>query len=382
MKKFVVTLMAALAITTAWAATDAAQVLTNLKARIAPDGRTALWNVQSTTQNDVLTVYGTVGTQQQKDAVTAELKANGIDAFSNQLIVLENTVAADKRWAQIKLSMATLRTSGRHAAEVACQGIMGMPVKVLEINDEDGWAHVQMPDDYIAWVPTSSLAYKTPAQLAAWRSAKRVIVSVYSSELTSAAKDGETVSDLVMGCILEVKGSKGKMVNVVTPDGREGWVPAADVQDVDAWAAQSFDANLILRVAKRLLGSSYMWGANTTKATDCSGLVKVCYYANGIILQRDASQQALTGMKIAGDQWQQCRQGDLLFFGNSTTGRVTHVGIYMQDGNYIHCSGQVKVNSLDPNNATWLYNALSASRIDGQIGTRGIVAAKNHPWYF
>ena len=56
------------------------------------------------------------------------------------------------------------------------------------------------------------------------------------------------------------------------------------------------------------------------------------YFSNAIILQRDASQQALTGLKIKGSDWQQCQPGDLLFFGNSATGRVTHVGIYLHFG--------------------------------------------------
>ena len=129
-----------------------------------------------------------------------------------------------------------------------------------------------------------------------------------------------------------------------------------------------------------MMGSGYLWGGTSTKVTDCSGLVKVCYLANGIIVQRDASQQALTGQKIA--HWHDARLGDLLFFGNSKTGRVTHVGIYLRDGRYIHCSGQVKVNSLDPASPDYLYSPLSISRIDGQIGTRGITTVKRHPWYF
>ena len=124
------------------------------------------------------------------------------------------------------------------------------------------------------------------------------------------------------------------------------------------------------------------WGGTSTKVTDCSGLSKVSYFANGIILQRDASQQALTGLKIKGEDWQVAKLGDLLFFGNSETGRVTHVGIYLRDGKFIHCSGQVKINSLDPSAPDYLYSALSISRIDGQVGTTGITSVAKHPWYF
>ena len=61
---------------------------------------------------------------------------------------------------------------------------------------------------------------------------------------------------------------------------------------------------------------------------------------------------------------------------------MTHVGIYLRDGKFIHCSGQVKINSLDPTAPDYLYSALSISRIDGQVGTTGITTVAKHPWYF
>ncbi len=357
---------------------SAADVLKELKNNIAPDKRTAVWNVNTIDQNGVLTVWGTVGTQEQKDAVSKAL--NGTGAFQNQLVVLENSLPADKRWAVVKLSIATLRTSGKHAAEMATQAIMGTPVKVIQADDD--WYRVQTPDDYIAYVPSSSLRFMTAQELQAWKQARRCIVTVYDTRLVTKPGGDETVSDLVLGNVLEYKGEKGKWVLLATPDGRQGYVEKASVQDFAEWSKQDFNVEQIEKTAFRMMGSSYLWGGTSTKVTDCSGLSKVSYFSNGIILQRDASQQALYGLKIKGSDWQQCQPGDLLFFGNSTTGRVTHVGIYLHDGKYIHCSGQVKVNSLVDGADDYLYPALSASRVAGQVGTKGITAVRNHPWYF
>lgn len=359
------------------------EALNDLKQRIAPDKRTAVWDVQATQQGSKWVVSGTVGTQAQKKAIQAAMIKYGYSGYTDKITVLEDGIPAARKWALIKLSIATLRTEPKHSAEMATQGIMGSPLKVLQKCDD--WYRVQMSDDYIAYVPESSLAFKTEAQMKAWRKAKRYIVTAYDSRLVTEPHGDETVSDLVMGNILELKAEQGRWYKLATPDGRVGWVDGADVAELSQWSQQGFSAAQIEKTARRMMGSSYLWGGTTTKVTDCSGLTKVSYLSNGIILQRDASQQALTGKIMKkGTDWHQYETGDLLFFGNEKTGRVTHVGIYLRDGKYIHCSGQVKINSLIPtaSDYPYLYSPLSASRIKGMVGTKGIIALKNHPWYF
>ena len=352
-------------------------MLAELKKTVAPDGRTAIWQVNTTLQNGVVTLFGKVDSNAANHAIEAMLNEKGVK-YDNRLIVLENS--QELPWAFVKLSIASLRTEGRHAAEMATQGIMGMPVKVLEKDDD--WYRVQMPDDYIAYVPGNSLIRVDNTRFEAWKKAKRYIVTVYQTRLVSEPKGDATVSDLVMGNILEYKGEEGKWVRLATPDGREGFVEKSEVEEFAKWAKQDFDANQISRTAHRMMGSGYLWGGTSTKLTDCSGLAKVSYFSNAIILQRDASQQALTGMKIDAADWRQAKLGDLVFFG-SKSGRVTHVGIYLSDGKYIHCSGQVKINSVDPEADDYLTTPfLSISRIDGKVGTKGITAVRCHPWYF
>ncbi len=381
-KSLIIVMVLAVMSITAFAVTPV-EALKDLKQRIAPDKRTAVWDVTASQLNGKWVLSGTVGTQAQKNAILAAMLKNGYSRYTDKITVLENGIPATRKWALVKLSIATLRTEPKHSAEMATQGIMGAPVKVLEKCDD--WYRVQMADDYIAYVPESSLAFKTDAQMKAWRKAKRYIVTTYDSRLVTQPGGDETVSDLVMGNILEYKAAQGGWLKLVSPDGRVGWVAAADVAELSQWSQQGFSAAQIEKTARRMMGSGYLWGGTTTKVTDCSGLTKVAYLSNGIILQRDASQQALTGKIMKkGTDWRQYETGDLLFFGNEKTGRVTHVGLYLRDGKYIHCSGQVKINSLIPtaSDYPYLYSPITASRIKGMVGTKGIVALKNHPWYF
>ncbi len=374
--KFLIAMMSIVA-ASAVSAQNVDELLTNLKSEIAPDGRTAIWDVKTTLQNGVVTLFGKVDSNSANEAIEKTLKANNV-TFKNNLVVLENS--QEKPWALVKLSVASLRTGGRHAAEMATQGIMGTPVKVLE--KEGDWYRVQMPDTYIAYVPGNSLIRIDEARLNEWKQAKRYIVTVYQTRLVTEPKGNGTVSDLVMGNILEYKGESGKWVKLATPDGREGYVEKLEVEEFAKWSKQEFDAEKIIETAHRMVGSGYLWGGTSTKLTDCSGLCKVSYFSNAIILQRDASQQALTGKIIKAENWKDAKLGDLVFFG-SKTGKVTHVGMYLKDGEYIHCSGQVKINSVDPQAEDYLTTPfLSISRIDGEIGTKGITAVKDHPWYF
>lgn len=351
------------------------ELIGSIKKQLAPDSRIAIVDIKANESNGKWILKGKVDNNILKHQILQNLSANGVK-YIDSISVLEYT--QKKPWAVVKLAIASHRTGGKHAAEMATQTIMGTPVKILEYSGD--WARVQTPDEYISYVPSNSLHKMTQIEFDAWRKSKRYIVTEYQTELADA--NGNTVSDLVMGNILEYKGENGDKIELSTPDGRIGYVNKNEVKELSAWANQTFNAEFISKVAHRLMGHGYLWGGTSTKVTDCSGLVKVSYFANGIILHRDASQQALIGNVMKAEDWKKAELGDLLFFGTKS-GRVTHVAIYLKDGEYIHCSGRVKLNSVDPQADNYLTTPfLSMTRINGKIGTRGITMVKDHIWYF
>lgn len=87
-------------------------------------------------------------------------------------------------------------------------------------------------------------------------------------------------------------------------------------------------------LATQFLGTPYRWGGTTPNAFDCSGFVRYCYRKLGVSLPRTAREQFKTGVRVAGSA---LRAGDLLFF-DMMKGYVSHVGMYIGGGKFIHAS--------------------------------------------
>lgn len=83
-----------------------------------------------------------------------------------------------------------------------------------------------------------------------------------------------------------------------------------------------------------LIGTPYLWSGSTEKGFDCSGFTRFVFEKIGIELPRTSSSQATQGEKVAKED---LRMGDLVFF-NTNGVSISHVGIYLADGQFIHAS--------------------------------------------
>jgi hypothetical protein len=260
---------------------------------------------------------------------------------------------------------------------------MGTPVKILD--QYNGWYLVQSPDYYIGWMEGNGLAHFTLAEMDRWKSSNRYIYNrITGNAFDSPNRKSSMVTDLVLGDLFEVEAEVKGFLEIRLPDGRTGFVRKHDCLSWNEWTNRKPDVQSLISVARQMLGVPYLWGGTSCKAVDCSGLTKTAYYSQGIILARDASQQALYGEHPDFNEIPNLQPGDLLFFGRSAQ-RITHVGIHMGDGRYIHASGMVRINSIDSKapdfNLSLRKNLVAASRILNSLNTEGIVLVKDHPWY-
>lgn len=111
-------------------------------------------------------------------------------------------------------------------------------------------------------------------------------------------------------------------------------------------ALSDSDREGVIGTAMSRMGTRYRWGGTTPAGFDCSGFVGYVYSRNGKRLPRTASEQSKQGQSVGKGN---LKKGDLVFFRTTRSSRVSHVGIYVGEGKFVHASsggGRVKVSSL------------------------------------
>lgn len=169
---------------------------------------------------------------------------------------------------------------------------------------------------------------------------------------------------------VQVLARQGEWSRVRLANGREGWVksqylsptkPPKQAKQVVSRAkrtvrepsraqmlaaAQAAGLPEAVRSAMAYLGTRYRYGGSGSRGFDCSGFTMHIYRKHGIYLPHNSSAQYRVGVPVARHE---LKPGDLVFF--RTRGRgISHVGIYIGDGKFIHASssrGRVRIDTLN-----------------------------------
>jgi cell wall-associated NlpC family hydrolase len=270
----------------------------------------------------------------------------------DSLTVLPQPSLGERVHGVVSISVANLRTKPSHAAEMATQVLMGTPLRVLK--KQAGWYYVQTPEDYLGWTE-DKIVLVSKDDYDQWVQRPKIIVTaIYGFTYGSKEKGSPVVSDVVIGSLLGLKKESRSHYEVLYPDGRTAFLAKGNGEPLSAWIGRTKDTpENILATAKRFFGIPYLWGGTSAKGFDCSGFTKTVFYLNGVLLPRDANQQATVGEPVdTSSGLENLRPGDLLFFGSKATKdkpeRITHCAISLGGKRFIHESGDVRINSLDP----------------------------------
>lgn len=224
------------------------------------------------------------------------------------------------------LAVIPMRAEANERSEQVSQLLFGEAYEILEWGEK--WVHIRTAyDDYEGWigrlqvVSLSHMEYRTLTDNPPPITYKAVTQAWKASDNSVVFMPATSSLAFLTGTVVTIAREWYKIVGA---------------------SNNNFDS--IADTAKYYLNAPYQWGGRTHFGIDCSGYTQAVMRMRGIKLLRDASQQATQGTTV--DFVSQAEVGDLAFFDNEE-GRITHVGILLNNESIIHASGKVKIDRFD-----------------------------------
>lgn len=218
------------------------------------------------------------------------------------------------------LSIIPIRSEASESSELVSQLLFGEEVDVIE--RVDSWTKIKtLHDNYEGWVDTKMLS-----------AGHAPIDCMIVTSATARIQTGNDIHTITRGSKLPVhKGTFSigdKDYKWLNGECKSPGLPMPDA----------------IKLILEMKNSPYLWGGRTPFGIDCSGLSQLLYRLIGIEIPRDASQQISLGHEVF---LTEAKAGDLAFF--QKNGKVTHVGILLDNKTIIHASGWVRIDAIDVN---------------------------------
>ncbi|HOU12431.1 MAG TPA: alpha/beta fold hydrolase [Anaerolineae bacterium] len=326
---------------------DANDALYRLQQARYRDARATVFAVRVTREAGTPRIAGRVLDEAQRAAALEAVAPHEDVAPQDAIHVL---LTADTPWALVNRAVTDLRRAPDDNIERVSQARLGEAVRILE--EKDGWSYVQMGHDgYLGWLHQAALWRGDAATVQDYLAHCGTWVKAPLARLYAApATDAPLLGYAPLGVTLPAAGETGGFTALRLPDGRVAYALVGDVAPPEErLAPDAAGIAAALDLLHVLIGVPYLWGGRTPFGLDCSGLSQTFYGLLGIRIPRDADQQFYAGGPVAGTP----EAGDLYFFGQpgEERPRVTHVGIALGDGGFIHSTGRtwcVTINHFAP----------------------------------
>lgn len=258
--------------------------------------------------------------------------------------VTDKTVRSEEKPAIVNVASSEVFSRNSRESERITEVLLGDEFRVVREDKEWVYGYIPSQKGYSGWIRKESLAFSgdnSPFK-------DKAYVQVKNAQTRITFRDGSFLN-VYAGTRLPLLGRDKRRYEVVVPDGSTGYLPVEAAWLENERSGKEVTPEDILQASK-FYGSDYKWGGITAGGMDCSGFVYTAFRLNGIYLKRDSYLQAEEGLDVPIDQ---LKAGDLVFFKSGRTNRITHVGIYIGNGNFIHSSRGKKgvaVSSLSDEN--------------------------------
>ena len=220
-----------------------------------------------------------------------------------------------------------MRLEASHRSEMVSQLLFGESATILE-SGKDFIKVSSQYDDYIGWIQKSQLVEISDEQALKGN-------GLLNGDVLRAITCNGTPMQVSFGSPLHFfDHGNAKIGSFEFHYEGKFWNPSE----------AQFNEATLKWVSHQFLNTAYLWGGRSIFGIDCSGLTQQVFQFLGIKLPRDAYQQAALGEVVGFLQEAQC--GDLAFFDNSE-GKITHVGMMLDNASIIHASGKVRIDPID-----------------------------------
>ena len=229
----------------------------------------------------------------------------------------------------VRLSLLPLRKEPAEQSEMISQLLFGEHYYVQELSPNNQWLKVRNAfDQYEGWISLKQHHAISEDYF------DQINESEYKicTDLVARILFKQQVSYITSGAILPL------LNNPIFKD-----------EDNVAFngAAKSIHQKLrvadMIVIADKYRNTPYLWGGRSPFGIDCSGFIQIVFRMAGYNLPRDSSKQFCKGQQVSFCEHQ---AGDLAFFAGKE-GQVNHVGLITTQGQILHASGKVRVDSLD-----------------------------------
>ena len=281
-------------------------------------------------------------------AMALALSATASFANSN-----EGTVTAD---------VLNVRSGPSTSYSITTKLYKGNKVEILETSN--GWHKIKTSNGTTGWV---SASYISILQGSNSQSSYKATVNATSLNVRSGASTSYSViTKLSKGTVVDViESASNGWKKIKTSNGTTGWVSGQYLTTGVVSQPSTPSTNKVQAVvdlAHKQIGKPYVWGAEGPNSFDCSGLTYYVYKnAAGITLPRNSRSQYGVGKAVSKSNLQ---AGDLIFSSTDGTGNITHVAIYVGNGQMIHAPRSGKnVEKVSMNTSYWNKAYVGARRI-------------------
>ena len=281
-------------------------------------------------------------------AMALALSATASFANSN-----EGTVTAD---------VLNVRSGPSTSYSITTKLYKGNKVEILETSN--GWHKIKTSNGTTGWV---SASYISILQGSNSQSSYKATVNATSLNVRSGNSTSYSViTKLSKGTVVDViESASNGWKKIKTSNGTTGWVSGQYLTTgvVNQPSTPSTNkVQAVVDLAHKQIGKPYVWGAEGPNSFDCSGLTYYVYKnAAGITLPRNSRSQYGAGKAVSKSNLQ---PGDLIFSSTDGTGNITHVAIYVGNGQMIHAPRSGKnVEKVSMNTSYWNKAYVGARRI-------------------